>query len=176
MKSTIRVGILLAFIVIIFTIFSGCTTTSGPTQPISNQASSTPGSSTQTNVDFSMVTHVNVSTIAGHDGITVHLNLLDQKNQTVIWSGVKLPVDIDIWSTRFDSNRQQIKDSLVFRKIGASSEWREGNAFMGGEIQIPSSEMRVPTGATNGWTYVTVHIPDGKTFSVTDEYTPLNPS
>jgi hypothetical protein len=177
--------ILLTFIVIIVAISAGCTSSTGPTQATSNQASQPQTSSKQVTVaqsqyDFSQVTHAEVSTIKAHwtsgaedDGITVHPSLVDVKGQTVTWSGVSIPVDIEIYSTKFDANYKQIKDQLVYKGSGKISDWKDGNMFMGGGIQVPFTSMNVPAGKTYGWTYVTIHMPDGKTYSAKYELTSL---
>jgi len=196
MKITTKLGIIVTVIVIIFTIFSGCTSDTGPTQASANQISSptqtlsTSHASTakitvtQTTAqpmgDFSVVTHMDVSTIKAHwtsgaedDGITVHPNLLDAKGQTVMWSGVSLPVTIEIYSTKFDANYKQVKDQLVYKGSGTISSWKDGNMFMGGGIQVPFSEMNVPAGQNYGWTYATVTLPNGQSYSGKYEMTAL---
>ena len=193
--------ILLILVAIILTISAACISPSGPTQASSNQVSpiqSSPPQATQASQpqttselvtvaqsqnDLSQVTHVDVSTIKAHwssgaedDGITVHPALKDVTNQIVIWSGVQLPVDIEIYSTKFDANFNQIKDRLVYKGTGTITNWQDGNMFMGGGIQVPFASMNVPKGESFGWTYVTVHMPDGKTYSAKDEFTALTPS
>jgi len=183
-KKTILI-ILMALAVTILVISAGCTSPSGPTQASPNQGSQPQTSSkqvtaAQSQYDFSEVTHADVSTIKAHwssgaedDGITVHPSLLDVTSKSVTWSGVSIPVDIEIYSTKFDANYKQVKDQLVYKGSGTISNWQDGNMFMGGGIQVPFASMKVPAGKTYGWTYVTVHMPDGKTYSAKDEYTSL---
>jgi len=198
-KKTILV-ILLTLVVITLAISAGCTSPSGPTQASPNQVSptqatpiktsptqvsytlapSTKATATQSQYDFSQVTHAEVSTIKAHwssgaedDGITVHPSLLDVKGQDVMWSGVALPVDIEIYTTKYDANYKSVKDQLVYKGTGTITNWQDGNMFMGGGIQVPFSSMKIPAGKTYGVTYVTVHMPDGKTYSAKDELTSL---
>lgn len=132
--------------------------------------------------EFSKVTHASVSTIrknwdndAEYDGITVHPSLKDASDETVKWSGMRLNVDIEIWSTKFDNNFKEVKDQLVYKGSGTISSWEDGNMFMGGGIQVPFSSMRVPAGESFGWTYATVHVPGEQTFSDIDRITALTP-
>lgn len=132
--------------------------------------------------DFSKITHLEVSTIgknwdadAEKDGITVHPNLMDTSGKTVQWSGATLPVDIEIWSTVFNSDFKQVKDKLVYKGSGVITTWKDGNMFMDRGIKVPFSSMNVPAGTTYGWTYATVHIPDGKSYSGIDQFTSLSP-
>jgi hypothetical protein len=182
---------LISIIMITFAFSAGCTSDSGPTQASPNEVSNSqtsPNQMTTTQAstipqgDFSQVTHADVSTKQGHwtsgadaDGIIVYPALEDVKGADVIWSGYTLPVDIQIYSTKFDASYNQVKDLLVYQGAGTISSWQDGNMFMGGGIQVPYSSMKVPTGQTYGWTYVTVHTPDGKTYSAVDKYTSLKP-
>ena len=122
------------------------------------------GCTSQSKYDFSQVTRADVSAINGHwtsgaedDGIIVHPSLLNVKGQTVIWSGVSLPVDIEIYAADNDFGKW-VKGQLVYQGKGTISDWK-------GEIQVPFSSMNVPAGSGYGFTYVTIHMPDGKTYS-----------
>ncbi|WP_346434785.1 hypothetical protein [uncultured Methanoculleus sp.] len=110
------------------------------------------------------MTHASVSTIrdnwdadAEDDGITVHPDLLDQYDETVKYSDVSIPVDIQIWTTKFDSNYKEQKDKLIYQGSGTITTWKDGNMFMKGGIKVPFSSMNVPSGEMFGWTYVTIH-------------------
>ena len=145
MKITAKFGIVITVIVIIFTIFSGCTSNNRSNSvffksdfiinsDIINELcfndknycapqTTVPQTTAQPMGDFSTVTHIDVTTIEAHwssgaekDGITVHPNLLDIKGQTVMWSGVTLPVTIEIYSTKLDANYKQVKDQLVVQR------------------------------------------------------------
>lgn len=143
---------------------------------------STPTPSGVSLTDFSSVTHAEVSVVKGHwtsgaedDGIVIHPDLRDASGQTFKWYGPALPVDIEIYSTSFDSNYKQVKDKLVYKGTGTISNWEDGNMFMNGGIQVPFTDLNVPSGQNFGWTYVTIHMPDGKTYSAKWELTPFSP-
>ncbi len=191
MQTKTNLVILLTLFVITLAISAGCTSETGPTQASPNQASpnhespnqmSTTQASTVLQGDFSQVTHADVMTKQGHwtsgadaDGIIVYPALEDVKGADVTWSGYTLPVDIQIYSTKFDSSYNEVKGQLVYQGSGTISSWQDGNMFMGGGIQVPYSSMKVPAGQSYGWTYVTVHTPDGKTYSAVDKLTSLTP-
>ncbi|WP_440951440.1 hypothetical protein [Methanosphaerula subterraneus] len=131
---------------------------------------------------FSKVTHLSASTIQAHwgsganyDGITVHPDLRDSSDETIEWSGASLPVDIQIYTTKLDNDFKEVKDKLVFQGTGEITTWKDGNMFMGGGIKVPYSSMQVPAGEHYGWTIVTVHTPDGKTYADTYQITSLTP-
>ncbi|MCX6697205.1 MAG: hypothetical protein NTV84_06540, partial [Methanoregula sp.] len=168
----------MALVAITFAISAGCTSPTGPTRASPIQATpiqvsqtlapSTQATATNSQSDFSQVTHAEVSTNLAHwssgaeyDGIAVHPSLYDVKSQTVTWSGVPLPVDIEIYTTKYDANYKTVKDQLVYKGTGTISNWQDGNMFMGGGIQVPFASMKVPAGKTRGVIYVTVHMPDG---------------
>jgi len=132
--------------------------------------------------DFLKVTHASVSSIRKNwdadpedDGITIHPSLRDDKDSTVYWSGATLPVDIEIWSTKYGDDFIEVKDKLVYSGSGTIDNWEDGNMFMGGGIRIPFESMNVPVGENYGWTYATIHTPDGKTYSALDKFTALKP-
>ena len=182
MRTITKFCIFIALVVIIVTLSSGCTSSKGPTQASSNQVSSTPSMAAKYQGDFSSITHVDVWTKKGHwtsgaedDGIIIYPDLKDVKGSSVTWSGINLPVAIEIYSTKFDSNFKESKDQLVYKGSGTISSWEDGNMFMGGGIQVPYSAMNVPSGKSYGWTYITVTLPDGKSFSGKFEYTSITP-
>ena len=159
---------------------AGCT---GPAGPAQATASSPPGAAQGTPAlqpgDLSQVSRVEVTTImAGwsngpvSDGITVHPALLDASGRKVQWSGVALPVDIEIYSVVLDERARPAQGQKVYRGRGTITNWTDGDAFKGGGIRVPFSQMSVPTGERYGWTYAIVHLPDGRTltgqFNATD--------
>lgn len=183
-----KVIITLVLLCIAAILIAGCSR-STPTQAIPNQAgqaqstaiAATNGAATAQN-DFSKVTHAEISTMKAHwssgaedDGIAVYPDLLDVSGTPVTWSGTSLPVDIEIYSTKYDSSYKESKDQLIYKGTGTISSWKDGNMFMGGGIQVPFASMKVPAGKSYGWTYATVHMPDGKTYSAIDKLTALTP-
>ncbi|MDK2974444.1 MAG: hypothetical protein PWP08_815 [Methanofollis sp.] len=189
-------SLLLVCIAICCICVSGCTTahTNHQASPneltSSTQQTSTPYATSEQTVqtsteaanDFSQVTHASVSTMrenwdadAEDDGITVHPNLLDQYDETVKYSDASIPIDIQIWTTKFDDNFKEQKDKLVYKGSGTITTWKDGNMFMKGGIKVPFSSMNVPSDEMFGWTYVTIHTPDGKTYEAVDKFTALTP-
>jgi hypothetical protein len=164
-------------------IYVTVTVTLTPTStPIQYQTPSKQITVANTEDYFSQVTHADVSTMRRHwtsgaeyDGIAIYPSLNDVKGQTVRWSGASLPVDIEIYTTKYDANYKEIKDRLVYQGSGTITNWQDGNMFMGGGIQVPFTSMNVPEGKNYGWTYVTIHTPDGKTYSAKDVFTALTP-
>lgn len=164
---------------VIFLIFcSGCSSPAGPAQatasplPASSLSVSPPVSPAQQPGDLSQVSRIEVTTImAGwsngpvSDGITVHPALLDASGQKVQWSGVTLPVDIEIYSIELDQKAKPVRGQKVYGGHGTISNWTDGDAFKGGGIRVPFSQMSVPSGERYGWTYATVHLPDGRTLT-----------
>lgn len=189
-------SLLLVCIAICCICVSGCTTAHTNHQASPNeltsptQQASTPYATPKQTVqkpteavnDFSQVTHASVNTIranwdadADDDGITVHPNLLDQYDETVKYSDASIPIDIQIWTTKFDNNFKEQKDKLVYKGSGTITTWKDGNMFMKGGIKVPFNSMRVPSDEKYGWTYVTIHTPDGKTYEAVDKFTALTP-
>lgn len=154
-----------------------------PVSPIqsSSQSTNVPISSVNSN-QFNSVTHSDVSTIlknwdedAEDDGISIHPSLFDSNDNEIYWSGETLPVDLEIWTTKYDSNFKSQKDKLVYSGSGTISSWRDGNMFMNGCIRVPFSSMNVPPGETVGSTYAKVHLPDGRTIESVYIFTSLTP-
>jgi spore coat protein CotH len=188
-----KAGLLIIVMCVAFAIVAGCSNSSSkPTQASPNQVAATAQSVTAASItttaaqtaqyDFSKVTHTDVSAIAAHwssgaenDGIIIHPDLKDAAGESVQWSGSTLPVDIEIYTTKTDSNYKTVKDQLVYKGTGTISDWMDGNMFSKGGIQVSFASMQVPAGETFGITYVTVHTPDGKTYAAKYGITPLTP-
>jgi hypothetical protein len=122
--------------------------------------------------DLSQVTRIEVTTAMAHwsegpvsDGITVHPALLDASGQKVQWSGVTIPVDIEIYTVKFDPKERRARGQKVYGGSGTISNWTDGDAFKGGGIRVPFYQMEVPQGERFGWTYATVNLPDGRTLT-----------
>lgn len=98
----------------------------------------------------------------------------DAKDETVEWSGVILPVDVEIWTTKMDSNFKEQKDRLVFRGGGTIDNWQDKNFLLGEGIRVPFQQMNVPSGEIFGWTYVTIHPPGGKTYEGVEKFSSLS--
>ena len=132
MQTKTNFGNSVTLFVITLAISAGCTSETGPTQASPNQESPNQMSTTQASTvpqgDFSQVTHADVMTKQGHwtsgadaDGIIVYPALEDVKGADVTWSGYTLPVDIQIYSTKFDSSYNEVKGQLVYQGSGTIS-------------------------------------------------------
>lgn len=167
---------LCVFAVISLILCAGCTSPAGPA-PASATA---PSQSAVTQVtparqpdDLSEVTRIEVTTIMAHwskgpvnDGITVHPALLDASGRKVQWSGVTIPVDIEIYTIDFDMKQKPVRGQKVYGGSGTIANWTDGDAYKGGGIRIPFNQINVPsTDNRFGYTYATVHLPDGRTLT-----------
>jgi hypothetical protein len=165
----------LCCVIISLILCTGCMSPAGPVQA-TGTAPSQPGAAQGTPVlqpgDLSQVSRVEVTTImAGwsngpvSDGITVHPALLDASGRKVQWSGVTIPVDIEIYSIVLDQKARPARGQKVYGGHGTIANWTDGDAFKGGGVRVPFSQMNVPSGERYGWTYATVHLPDGRTLT-----------
>lgn len=155
---------------------AGCTGQAGPAQAVAT-APSRPEAAQVTPAlqpgDLSGVTRIEVTTVLAHwsngpvsDGITVHPALLDASGRKVQWSGVTIPVDIEIYTIQFDSKQKPVRGQKVYGGSGTISNWTDGDAFKGGGIRVPFYQINVPSSDNRfGWTYATVHLPDGRTLT-----------
>ena len=168
---------------------AGCTNLAGPVQVITTAPPRPEGAQGIPALqpdDLSQATRIEVTTIMAHwskgpvsDGITVHPALLDTSGRKVQWSGVTLPVDIEIYTIAFDSKEKPVRGQKVYGGSGTISNWTDGDAFRGGGIRVPFNQINVPSSDNRfGWTYATVHLPDGRTlsgqFNATQLYQPAS--
>jgi len=166
----------LFFAIISLILCAGCTSQAGPAQAVAT-APSQPEAAQVTPAlqpgDLSGVTRIEVTTVMAHwsngpvnDGITVHPALLDASGRKVQWSGVTIPVDIEIYTIQFDSKQKPVRGQKVYGGSGTISNWTDGDAFKGGGIRVPFYQINVPSSDNRfGWTYATVHLPDGRTLT-----------
>jgi hypothetical protein len=123
--------------------------------------------------DLSQATRIEVTTVMAHwsegpvnDGITVHPALLDAGGRKLQWSGVTLPVDIEIYTIDFDMKQKPVRGQKVYGGSGTISNWTDGDAYKRGGIRVPFYQIHVPSSDNRfGWTYATVHLPDGRTLT-----------
>jgi hypothetical protein len=181
----------LCLAIIILILCTGCTGQVVPAQTVPVPVVATTSSPTETTQviqslqpdDLSQATRIEVTTVMAHwsegpvnDGITVHPALFDASGRKLQWSGVTLPVDIEIYTIDFDMKQKPVRGQKVYGGSGTISNWTDGDAFMGGGIRVPFFKMDVPAGAgTYGWTYATVHLPDGRTVTGQFNATTLKP-
>jgi len=155
---------------------AGC---ASPLGPATLTARDTPAAVT---AGLSQVTYAHVATIGkdwdtvpGNDGVVIYTDLVDKDQRSVLWEGPPLVADVEIWTVQAGTEKLEIDDRLVYRGSANITSWRDGKILMGGGIRVPFSEIIVPDGKKTGRTRVTVHMPDGKTFTGITETTPLVP-
>jgi hypothetical protein len=174
--------VLLSCLMLTLALGAGCAGQAGPVPPAGTVPAEPAASSATSAVpphDLSLVTRVEVTTMKAawtngpvSDGITVHPALVDAAGQKVQWSGVTLPVDIEIYSVVMDNQAKPARGQKVYGGHSTITNWTDGDPFKAGGIRIPYNHLEVPTGERYGWTYATVHLPDGRTltgqFNATD--------
>jgi len=131
---------------------------------------------------FSTVTHlstystpVHTGAAAGNDAIRFSIRLEDADDQGIEWSGVTIPVSVEIYTKTYDRNYNTVRGSLVYTGTFQISSSKEGNPFLSRKVQIPFEAMQVPAGEKYGMASVTVTTPDGRSFADIDSFTPLAP-
>ncbi len=182
-ENAVKKGIFtLGIIVLILIGFSGLTSVSTPTNASDYTASAATTSYSQPKADFSTVTHGSVMVVtknwdedAEDDGIVLYPDLLDSNDRSVKWGGVELPVDIEIWTTKYDSHFKEVKDQLVGSGSSTITSSDDSNMFMKGGVRVKFDQMSVPSGKTVGNAIVKVHLPDGRVIESEYAYTPLTP-
>lgn len=143
--------------------------------------SASPGSRVPSPV-LSSVTHGSLTTLsqnwdadAEDDGIIIYPDLKDAQDRTIQWSGAELPVEIEIYTTKFDSKFKLTKGDLVYSGTGKITSWRDGNMFAGGGIKIPFEDINAGD-ENSGITLVRVSLPDGRTIESEFPFTSLKAS
>lgn len=124
--------------------------------------------------DFSRVAEMIISVSkdtwdadAEYDGVVATLWFQDEKEREVDWEGPTLPVELEIWTTKYVDSKEQ-KDQRVYSGKGTIDE-----SF--GKIRIPFDVMNVPPENMYGLTHAKVTLPDGRTFEAVDRSTALTP-
>jgi len=154
--------------------------TSAPTASSNVVAQTTAASGSGNSAQFASAVSASVMTMkknwdsdADDDGIVVFPDIKDAAGETVKCSGATLPVSVEVWTTKMDSNFKEQKDQLVFQGSGTIDSWEDGNFLLGQGIRIPFDQMNVPAGETFGWTYAKIQTPDGKTYEGVEKFTSL---
>ena len=113
---------------------------------------------------------------AEDDGIFVYQSLKDSSDRNVIFEGVKLPVEIRIYTTKFDDKFKQVKDRLVYEGSATIESWKDGSILFKGGIKIPFEDIKtVNSDRDYGLIYTTVTLPDGRKIEAKKEYTRIKP-
>jgi hypothetical protein len=175
-----RFPFLCCFLLLSGILIAGCASPVGTGQGAAPAPS--PGPSAAGPADFSHIAGIDVvvigkdwDSVPGNDGILIYPDLKDVNQQSILWEGTPLPTDVEIWSAKSGGDQKETKDQLIYRGSDNITSWRDGKILMGGGIRIPFTVMKVPEGKTTGMTYVTVHTPEGKTYTGYSGTTPLIP-
>jgi PKD repeat protein len=131
---------------------------------------------------FKNVTHASVyittknwDADAADDGIVIYPKLLDASDQAVKFSGVTLPVDIEISTTKYDKNGKIINDQIVYKGRSSISSSDDGNMFTGGGIRVPfESIVQIPN-KNYGRVIIQINTPNGKIYEAVDDSAPISP-
>lgn len=157
------------------------TTATSSTAQVDQPVASSPVTASSA-YDFSKVTHSTVSAFAkswdadaANDGIIIYPDLKDAADAQVTWSGIELPVDVEIWTTGYDKNFKTIPETKIYSGTGYINSWKDGNMFMGPGIKIPFDQMTSPGDKTIGRTRIVINLPDGRLLEAIYDLTPLKP-
>jgi len=118
---------------------------------------------------LSKATHASVNTIsknwdadAEDDGMIVFPDLKDENDNSIKFDGYELPVEIKIYTTKFE-NFKQVNDRLVYSGSGKIDSWKDGNFLMGGGIKIPFDDIQVKASDSQyGAILISIALPDGR--------------
>ncbi|WP_457549048.1 hypothetical protein [Archaeoglobus sp.] len=107
---------------------------------------------------------------AEDDGLAVYIDLKDEKDETVKFKGVSLPVEIDIYTQEF-KDFKPVKGRLVYKGTATITSWKDGNFLLSGGIRIPFEDIKT-TEADPEWgiIYVKVHLPDGRIIEAKQDF------
>jgi PKD repeat protein len=121
------------------------------------------------------ITTKNWDADAADDGIIIYPELLDGSDQTVEFSGITLPVDIEIWTTKLDKNYKKINDQMVYKGRSSIDSSDDGNSWMGGGIRVPFESIAQIPNKNYGRAIIKINAPNGKIYEAQDDYTPISP-
>lgn len=158
------------FLLIIVITASGCTVEDKSTATSSQKTASVTEQQKQAEI-LAAATTASVDTMtknwdadADDDGIIVHPELKDSKNETVKFENTELSVDVELWTTKYD-NFNEVKDRNIYSGVGKINSWKDGNFLYEGGIKIPFDEIKaVSSDSQYGMVFVKIHAPDGKIF------------
>ena len=125
---------------------------------------------------FATVTHAYVDAVPVNwdgdpamDGIIVYPKLKDASDESVHYEGINIPVDIEVWTMKFDENMVEVKDRRIYSTSVTIDSWESGHVVddlmttMG--IQISYDLMpTLETESAYGGVYIKMHMPDGTVY------------
>lgn len=161
---------------------AGCTEETSETATPVGHVEQVTGDSQQTNVLATTVTG-SVMTLpknwdadADNDGFIVYPSLEDISGETVKFEGIKLPVKIEVYTTKLTKDYKEVKDRLVYSGTGTIDSWKDGNFIFEGGIKVPFENIKtVGSDSDYGWVYAAVSLPDGRTIEAVEKYARIKP-
>lgn len=149
----------------------------------SGEESADQGITDESAAAFATVTHAYVDAIpdtwdseSNLDGIIVYPKLKDASEESVHYEGINIPVDIEVWTTKFDENTVEVKDRMVYSTTVTIDSWEYGHVIddiMTTEeditiergIKIPfESITTLPADSPYGGVFIKMHMPDGTVY------------
>lgn len=107
---------------------------------------------------------------AENDGIVVYPNLKDAADQTVKFENVEMPIELKIYTTKFDDDYKEINDRLLYTGSSKINSWKDGNFIYAGGIKIPYDQITsIASDQPYGRLYVIVTLPDGRRIESKDD-------
>ncbi|MBO8181675.1 MAG: DUF4352 domain-containing protein [Archaeoglobus sp.] len=107
---------------------------------------------------------------AEDDGIVVYVTLKDEKDDTVMFEGVSLPVDIEIYTKEYE-NFKPVKGRLIYQGKAMITSWKDGNMFLSAGIRVPFEDIKAKESDDEfGILYVKVHLPDGRVIEAKEDF------
>ena len=113
---------------------------------------------------------------AEDDGIVVYPSLEDENGETIKFENVEIPVDIEIYTSKYDKDFNKVEPRLIYKGKSKITSWKDGNFMFNGGIRIPWEDIKtVEKDSDIGVLYVHMHLPDGRTISAKDDATRIKP-
>ena len=160
---------ILTLIITICAVLAGCTEKEAPKYAKPSETIQETKVSEQQLELLKTVTHASIIVFtknwdedAEDDGLAVYITLKDENDEIVKFKGVKLPVEIEIYTKEF-KDFKPVKGRLVYKGTATITSWKDGNFLLSGGIRIPFEDIKA-TEADPEWgiIYVRVHLPDGR--------------
>lgn len=179
--------ILLILFVINLIFISGCTYGGGGNASIAQTEADIQDSTQkipQEQLDIlATATHADVDTIsknwdadAENDGIIIYPELKNNNDEIVNFEDVSLVVDIEIWTTKYDDNFNEVKDRQIYKGTGTITSWKDGNPFFQFGIKVPFEDVKtIASDREYGLVLVKIHTIDGKVYEAKNNYIRIRP-
>ena len=183
MKRKTIVGLIAIVAIVAAVLFAGCVEEGGETTKPIDQREKITEESKQTEL---LATAVRSSvctspetwdTDAEDDGIVIYPALWNETDHTVRFEDIELPVEIKIYTVKYDENYNEIRDRLVYSDIATINNWEEGFITTGHGIKkIPFEDINtIGSDEDYGWVYTTITLPDGRKMEAVDKLARIKP-